>query len=220
MTAKSKTMREDHYNGLRNTMVSRQIGARGVEDTRVLEAMLKVPRHLFVPHNLRERAYDDSPLPIGDGQTISQPYMVAWMTELLEVKDADRILEVGTGSGYQAAILAEIARDVYSIEIVKPLADSAKARLEELGYLNVRVKHGDGYKGWLEYAPFDKIIVTAAPPDIPAALLNQLKVGGRMVVPVGSVSQDLYLITKTEDGIKKIKLIPVRFVPMTTSDNN
>jgi len=179
-------MEEDHYNGLRDIMVRRQIGARGVEDERVLEAMLKVPRHLFVPNNLRERAYDDSPLPIGDGQTISQPYMVAWMTELLGLKGSDRVLEVGTGSGYQAAILCELAQEVFSVEKYPSLASQAEERLRTLGYRNIKVRVGDGTLGWPEEAPFDGIIVTAGSPSVPQPLLEQLADGGRLVIPVGS----------------------------------
>jgi protein-L-isoaspartate(D-aspartate) O-methyltransferase len=179
-------MEENHYNGLRDIMVRRQIGARGVEDERVLEAMLKVPRHLFVPNNLRERAYDDSPLPIGDGQTISQPYMVAWMTELLALKESDRVLEVGTGSGYQAAILCELAKEVFSVEKYSSLASQAEERLRTLGYRNIKVRVGDGTLGWPEEAPFDGIIVTAGSPSVPQPLLEQLADGGRLVIPVGS----------------------------------
>jgi protein-L-isoaspartate(D-aspartate) O-methyltransferase len=186
MTVKSRMMKEDHYSGLRNIMVRRQIGARGVEDARVLETMLRVPRHLFVPHNLRERAYDDSPLPIGDGQTISQPYMVAWMTELLELKDSDKVLEVGTGSGYQAAILCELAKEVFSVEKYPSLASQAEERLRTLGYRNIKVRVGDGTLGWPEEAPFDGIIVTAGSPSVPQPLLEQLADGGRLVIPVGS----------------------------------
>jgi len=179
-------------------MVSRQIGARGVEDERVLEAMLKIPRHLFVPHNLRERAYDDSPLPIGDGQTISQPYMVAWMTELLEVKDTDRVLEVGTGSGYQAAILCELAAEVFSVEKYPDLASKAEERLHALGYRNIAVRVGDGTLGWPEEAPFDGIIVTAGSPSVPQPLLEQLTEGGRLVIPVGSSGMQMLNLIRRE----------------------
>ena len=159
-------------------------------------------------------AYNDSPLPIGYGQTISQPYIVAYMTQAARLFPDDRVLEIGTGSGYQAAVLAEIVKEVYTIEILKPLADTARARLEEMGYRNIKVKHGDGYKGWKEYAPYDAIIVTAAPDEVPEELVRQLKIGGRMVVPIGSFFQELYLITKTESGIKQELLLPVVFVPM------
>lgn len=205
---------EPDYAKKRYRMVSRQIRARGVKDPLVLKAMRKVKRHLFVPKRLRNMAYGDFPLPIGYGQTISQPYIVAFMTEAAKISPADRVLEIGTGSGYQAAILAEIAKEVYTIEILEPLAESAKKRLNRLGYENVVVKCADGYKGWPEYAPFDAIIVTAAPPTIPKELVKQLKVGGRMVVPVGALYQKLYLIVKTKDGYKKKTLLPVRFVPM------
>lgn len=202
------------YEYLRRKMVEEQIIKRGVKDRRVIKAMLKVERHKFVPFSQRAYAYEDRPLPIGYGQTISQPYIVAYMTEALNLEGDERVLEIGTGSGYQAAILAEIVKEVYTIEILEPLAKSAEKRLKNLGYKNIRVKCGDGYKGWPEYAPFEAIIVTAAPEEIPQELLKQLKAGGRMVIPVGSLYQDLYLIIKTEEGIKKKKLLPVRFVPM------
>gem|GEM_PF-912409 len=187
--------RGDIYAVRRQKMVERQIKDRGIADKKVLETMAKVERHLFVPEGLREAAYEDTPLPIGDGQTISQPYIVAYMTEAARLGPSDRVLEIGTGSGYQAAVLAEIVKEVYTIEILKPLADSAGARLKELGYENIDLRRGDGYKGWPEQAPFDAIIVTAAPPEIPEDLVDQLKVGGRMVVPVGAFFQELYLIT-------------------------
>lgn len=197
-------------------MVRLQIEGRGIRDVRVLQAMLRVERHQFVPFALKELAYSDRPLPIGEGQTISQPYIVALMTELLKLRGDEKILEVGTGSGYQAAVLAEIAREVYTIEILPSLALSAKKRLKELGYQNVFVQEGDGYLGWPAKAPFDGIIVTAAPEDIPKPLLDQLEMGGRMVIPVGEFpDQVLYLVRKTKEGIKKEEIIPVRFVPMT-----
>ncbi|NQT47334.1 MAG: protein-L-isoaspartate(D-aspartate) O-methyltransferase [Candidatus Omnitrophica bacterium] len=205
---------EDDFAEERNFMVKNQIEARGIKDPRVLQAMKEVKRHLFVPKTLREWAYTDSPLPIGLKQTISQPFIVAYMSEAAHLKETDCVLEIGTGSGYQAAILARIADHVYTIEILKELADSASERLKKLGYDNVTVKCGDGYKGWPEHAPFDAIIVTAAPSKIPEELVKQLKVGGRMVVPIGSFYQELYLIEKTESGIRKTKLFPVRFVPM------
>ena len=198
----------------RQRMVDQQIERRGITDKRVLDAMRKVKRHLFVPAHLRNVAYEDTPLPIGHRQTISQPYIVAYMTQAAKVGPNDRILEVGTGSGYQAAVLAEIAKEVYTIEILQPLADSARLRLEEMGYKNVKVKRGDGYKGWREYAPFDAIIVTAAPSEIPEELASQLKIGGRIVVPIGLFYQELYLITRTESEFKKETLLPVAFVPM------
>ncbi len=204
----------DPYLLRRQEMIETQIVSRGVSDKRVLDAMLKVERHRFVPFIVRAMAYNDSPLPIGHGQTISQPYIVAYMTEAARLTSEDRVLEVGTGSGYQAAVLAEIAREVYTIEIVEPLAQEARQRLKELGYQNIFVKHGDGYKGWPEKSPFDVIVVTAAPEEIPQELIHQLKTGGRMVVPIGSFFQELYLGTKTESGFEKKNLLPVRFVPM------
>jgi protein-L-isoaspartate(D-aspartate) O-methyltransferase len=196
-------------------MVERQIRARGVEDARVLGALAAVPRHLFVPADVVEQAYDDHPLPIGHGQTISQPYVVALMTELADLRPGERALEVGTGSGYQAAVLAALADSVYTVEIVEPLAASAADRLRRLGYANVRVRWGDGYRGWPERAPFDAIVVTAAPERVPQPLLDQLAVGGRLVIPVGGASQDLLEITRTADGLVERNVIPVRFVPMT-----
>jgi protein-L-isoaspartate(D-aspartate) O-methyltransferase len=198
-------------------MIERQIRDRGVTDPRVLEAMRTVPRHRFVPADLTSRAYDDSPLPIGHGQTISQPYIVAHMTDVLAVSPQHRVLEVGTGSGYQAAVLGQLARDVFTIEIVEPLATSAAATLKDLGYANVRVRNGDGYAGWPEQAPFDRIIVTAAPADIPKPLLDQLAPGGRMVIPVGEQGQAQWMtiVEKTARGIVERRTIPVQFVPFT-----
>ncbi|MCA9402541.1 MAG: protein-L-isoaspartate(D-aspartate) O-methyltransferase [Candidatus Omnitrophica bacterium] len=195
-------------------MIAEQLIPRGIEDTRVLAAMRKVRRHEYVPKAVRDRAYDDGPLPIGHGQTISQPYIVAVMTQVLEPKDNDKVLEIGTGSGYQAAVLAEIVDQVYTIEIVGPLADEARAHLKKQGYTNITVRHGDGYRGWPEHAPFDKIIVTAAPPEVPPRLVEQLKVGGRMVLPVGEGYQQLIVLTKTDQGVVTETLFPVRFVPM------
>jgi protein-L-isoaspartate(D-aspartate) O-methyltransferase len=208
------TPADDGYEEARKRMVEDQIKARGVRDERVLAAMEKVPRHLFVPRAVASRAYSDAPLPIGRGQTISQPYIVAYMTETLELAPGDKVLEIGTGSGYQAAVLSELVKSVYSIEILEQLAYGAKDRLEDLGYSNVEVRWGDGYNGWSEEAPFDAIMVTAAPPEIPKALMDQLAVGGKLVAPVGTYYQHLMLITKTGDGFIEKKLIPVRFVPM------
>ena len=203
------------YASLRNSMVDSQIAARGVADTLVLRAMRTVPRHLFVPPAYRAYAYDDRPLPIAEEQTISQPYIVGLMTELLGLKGGERVLEIGTGSGYQAAVLAEIAGEVYSIEIIDALASSAAARLDSLGYKNVHVLHGDGYRGWPEHAPFDGIIVTAAPDHVPKPLKEQLKTGARLVIPVGSLYQELTVIARTDHGHDSRSVIPVRFVPMT-----
>ncbi|TLY23514.1 MAG: protein-L-isoaspartate(D-aspartate) O-methyltransferase [Nitrospirae bacterium] len=200
----------------RERMVERQIVARGVRDTVVLRAMRQVPRHLFVPVSYAPQAYWDGPLPIGHGQMISQPYVVAFMAEALRLRGEDRVLEVGTGSGYQTAVLAELARDVFSIEIVKPLAERAAAQLTKLGYTNVQVRTGDGYEGWPEHAPYDAILVSAAPDHIPQPLLDQLAVGGRLVLPVGQkFSQSLLLIRRTHSGNERTTLLPVAFVPMT-----
>jgi len=203
------------YQSERLRMVENQIAARGITDERVLQAMRDVPRHLFVPERMQNRAYDDNPLPIGREQTISQPYIVALMTELLELDGDERILEIGTGSGYQAAILAQLADSVYTIEIICELADQAKATINRLGYDNIDVRCGDGYRGVPEAAPFDRVIVTAAPDHIPDPLIEQLAVGGIMVLPVGDFYQELIVIEKTEDGVKRRRSIPVRFVPMT-----
>jgi len=199
----------------REKMVREQIEARGVQNHAVLQAMRKVARHLFVPENYRDRAYDDMPLPIGEGKTISQPYIVAYMTEALKLHPTDRVLEIGTGSGYQTAILAEIAKEVYSIEILPELARRAQELLSSLGYLNVHIKIGDGYSGYPEKSPFDGIILTAAPPSIPPPLLDQLTEGGRLIAPVGLDFQQLVLVRKTKEGFEKQNLLPVRFVPMT-----
>ena len=204
----------------RERMVIEQIKRRAVTDERVLESMRKVERHLFVPEDLKNLAYTDNPLPIGYKQTISQPYIVALMTQAIQPGPGDRMLEIGTGSGYQAAVLAEIVKEVYTIEILQPLAESSRLLLEDMEYKNIRVKRGDGYKGWKEYAPFDAIVVTAAPPMLPEELVSQLKTGGRMIVPVGESYQELYLITKTETGFAKKALLPVAFVPMVRSTDN
>jgi protein-L-isoaspartate(D-aspartate) O-methyltransferase len=201
----------------RQRMVERQLVTRGINDQRVLAAMAKVPREEFVAPDSRAASYEDGPLPIGYAQTISQPYMVAFMTEQLRLKPNDRVLEVGTGSGYQAAILAELVSEVYSIEIVEPLAKSAEATLQRLGYKNVHVKVGDGYKGWPEEGPFDAIIVTCAPDKVPQPLVDQLKHDGRMVIPVGErFAQHLYLLEKKNGQLKQSATLPVRFVPMTS----
>ncbi len=200
----------------RDRMVQWQLAGRDIRDARVLAAMAKVPRHEFVPESLRDQAYDDRPLPIGHDQTISQPYIVAFMTERLRPDKADRVLEIGTGSGYQAAVLAELVAEVYSIEIVDPLARQARATLERLGYRNIHLKSGDGYQGWKEHAPFDAIIVTCAPDHVPQPLVDQLKEGGRMIVPVGeSYNQELVLLEKRAGELQRHAVLPVRFVPMT-----
>jgi protein-L-isoaspartate(D-aspartate) O-methyltransferase len=203
------------YKTMREGMVETQIKARGVKEPRVLAAMLKVERHLFVPKDLHPTAYSDQPLPIGEGQTISQPYIVALMTELLDLKGEERVLEVGTGSGYQAAILAELAREVYTIEIIEKLATSAEKLLLDLGYKNIKVKAGDGYLGWPEAAPFDAIIVTCAPDHIPRPLMDQLREGGRIVIPVGEFNQELKKIVNRGGKLETTNVIPVIFVPMT-----
>jgi len=203
---------------LRRDMVERQLAGRDIDDRRVLDAMRTVPRHRFVPADLAAHAYRDGPLPIGHDQTISQPYIVALMTQLARPSPDDRVLEVGTGSGYQAAVLALLAKEVYSIEIVAPLAEEAQRRLRELGYDNVVVKAGDGYAGWPEHAPFDAIVVTAAPERIPGPLLDQLKPGGRLVIPVGAVhaAQELRVVEKRADGsLHERSVSLVRFVPLT-----
>jgi len=204
----------------RERMVAEQIAWRGVRDRRVLDALRKVPRHLFVPPAMQPYAYRDSPLPIGHGQTISQPYIVGFMSEALKLKPQDRVLEIGTGSGYQAAVLALLVQDVYSIEIVEPLGKSAAERLQRLGYTNVKVRIGDGYQGWPDAAPFDAIIVTAAPGHIPQPLLDQLAPGGRLVIPVGRNVQTLVRMSRTPKGFHKERLLPVRFVPMTGEAEN
>ncbi len=205
------------FSKLREEMVRTQIEARGIKDRGVLEAMRKVRRHQFVPPRYQRFAYEDTPLSIGEGQTISQPYIVALMTELLRLTGKEKVLEIGTGSGYQAAILAELAAYVYTVEILPNLAHQADQLLKRLGYKNILVKCGDGYFGWKEYAPFDAIIVTCAPEEIPSALVEQLADGGRMVMPVGSTSQELILIEKKNNEIKIKDVIPVRFVPMLHS---
>ncbi|HEX9903105.1 MAG TPA: protein-L-isoaspartate(D-aspartate) O-methyltransferase [Acidobacteriota bacterium] len=197
-------------------MVETQIEARGIKDKRLLEVMRRVPRHLFIPEGQLEEAYADEPLPIGQGQTISQPYIVAYMTEKLQLRGPERVLEVGTGSGYQTAVLAELVGAVFSIEVVEPLAQRAQNVLSELGYANIRFKVGDGNSGWEEFAPFDGILVTAAAPEVPALLRRQLKDGGRMILPLGTFSQELALIVRKGDKFQQSELIPVRFVPLIT----
>ena len=212
------TTPSDPHAATRQRMVDEQLAAlgRGITEQRVLTAMAKVPRHEFVPNHLRHLAYDDSPLSIGYGQTISQPYIVAFMTEILGPQPTDRVLEIGTGSGYQAAVLAELVKEVYTIEIVEPLAHRAATDLRRLGYANIAVRAGDGYLGWPEQAPFDAIIVTCAPEDIPQPLIDQLKDGGRMIIPVGGDSvQQLVLLEKHGGQLNRRAVLPVRFVPMT-----
>jgi len=198
----------------RKEMVEYQLKNRGIQEPQVLNAMLEVARDKFVPDTLIGRAYDDGPLPIGEGQTISQPYIVAYMTEQLRLKGSEKVLEIGTGSGYQAAILAEIVKQVYTIEIIENLSKKAETILKSSEYKNIHFKVGDGYFGWEEYAPFDAIIITAAPQEIPKPLIEQLRVGGRLIAPVGDTFQELVLITKLEDGLRRESLIPVVFVPM------
>jgi protein-L-isoaspartate(D-aspartate) O-methyltransferase len=206
---------EEAFARAREEMVAGQVAARGVRDPKTLAAMRKVPRHLFVPAASVPQAYEDYPLPIGHGQTISQPYIVAFMTEALALRGGETVLEVGTGSGYQAAVLSEVAGRVYTIEIVAPLAETAAALLEKLGRSNVEVRAGDGYAGWPEAAPFDAIMVTAAAPRIPEPLKQQLKDGGRLVLPVGDDWQELVVVTRRGDRFEERRVLPVRFVPMT-----
>jgi protein-L-isoaspartate(D-aspartate) O-methyltransferase len=207
---------EPRQEALRRRMVTRQIEARGISDPAVRAALTAVPRHRFVPAGLRSQAYDDGPLPIGDGQTISQPYIVGLMTELIRPKPTMRVLEIGTGSGYQAAVLSRCVAEVDTIEVRPTLGHQAERLLKELGYGNVRVRVADGYDGWPERAPYDAVILTAAPPEIPRPLIDQLKIGGRLVAPVGGQSsgQELVVLTRTEKGITRQAVIPVAFVPM------
>jgi protein-L-isoaspartate(D-aspartate) O-methyltransferase len=206
---------QNEWEARRDAMVADQIAARGIADPQVLAAMRTVPRHEFVPESVRDAAYEDRPLPIGHGQTISQPYIVAIMTELAHIEPGSKVLEIGTGSGYQAAVIHEIAGGVRSIEIVEPLAREAAQTLSRLGYSRAEVRHADGYRGWPEAAPFDAIVVTAAPERIPQPLLDQLAPGGRLVIPVGGISQQLEVHTRGADGISVERVLPVRFVPMT-----
>ncbi len=199
----------------RDEMVRDQIIARGITDPRIIRALREVPRHEFVPESEADQAYEDHPLPIGFGQTISQPYIVAFMTEALRLQPHERVLEIGTGSGYQAAILSRLASKVFTIEILDPLAQRAKDTLKKLGLTNVAVRTGDGYQGWPDEAPFDAIILTAAPWHVPQPLLNQLAIGGRLILPVGKIAQTLRLIKRSQDGWQEEELLPVAFVPMT-----
>jgi protein-L-isoaspartate(D-aspartate) O-methyltransferase len=208
-----------NYPELRERMVRNQIEARGIRSPAVLAAMRKVERHRFVPKELMPLAYDDSPLPIGEGQTISQPYIVAFMTEALDLRATDKVLEIGTGSGYQAAVLGELCAEVYTIEIFESLANRSGELLRKLGYSNVHVRHGDGYLGWPEEAPFDAIIVTCSPTAIPQPLQDQLKEGGRMIIPVGErPGQELVLVTKKGGKIRQERVLSVLFVPMIDKD--
>jgi protein-L-isoaspartate(D-aspartate) O-methyltransferase len=211
------TTAQEDFRDRRLAMVEQQIRARDVDDARVLEAMRSIPRHRFVPADLAAFAYDDRPLPIGQGQTISQPYIVAYMTDLLAVSSQHRVLEIGTGSGYQAAVLAKLAKEVYTIEIIPELAREAAETLKELGFTNVQVREGDGFAGWPERAPFDRIIVTAAPAQVPQPLIDQLAAGGRLVIPVGerNDTQWMTVVEKTAGGVVQKKTIPVAFVPFT-----
>ena len=203
------------WNTERRRMVEVQLRARDIRQARVLEVMRTVPRHLFVPEPERDRAYSDTPLPIGHGQTISQPYIVAFMTQELDIEPGHRVLEIGTGSGYQAAVLGALAKEVYTIEIVAPLAERARQILTSLGYRNINIRTGNGYLGWPEHAPYDRIMVTAAPDEVPAALVQQLKVGGLMAIPVGTGVQELLILRRTATGMETLRTLPVRFVPMT-----
>jgi protein-L-isoaspartate(D-aspartate) O-methyltransferase len=207
--------KQPDYSSERQKMVEEQIIKRGITDAKLISFLLKVPRHKFVPEEYREHSYYDGPLPIGGGQTISQPYIVALMTELLDLNKNDKVLEIGTGCGYQTAILAEYGCDVYTIEIVKSLSINAQRLIERLGYVNIKFRVGDGYEGWQEYAPFDAIIVTASPHNLPQPLVDQLKEGGRMVIPIEEDHQDLCLITKEQGKMVQKKITPVQFVPMT-----
>lgn len=217
LTCSAQKGDKDFYQAARQRMVTEDIQRRGIDDSRVLQAMLKVQRHLFVPEHYRFMAYADRPLPIGEGQTISQPYIVALMTYHLHLKPEDKVLEIGTGSGYQAAVLAELAKEVYSIEIIEELARTAQERLRQLGYINVWVKSGDGFYGWEEHAPYDAIIVTCAAPTIPEHLVEQLREGGRMILPLGGepFQQSLTVLTKRSGRIEKQLISDVVFVPMT-----
>jgi protein-L-isoaspartate(D-aspartate) O-methyltransferase len=206
---------EPDFERMRAEMVRDQLQRRDIKDPCVLAAMLKVPRHEFVPASIINSAYDDSALPLDLGQTISQPYIVGFMTQALKLAGGERVLEIGTGSGYQAAVLAEIVSEVYTVEIIPKLAERANDLLAKMGYTNIHIRTGDGYEGWPEFAPFDKIMVTAAPDRIPQPLIDQLKNGGTMIIPVGRLDQELVVIEKKETGVVRQSSIPVRFVPMT-----
>jgi protein-L-isoaspartate(D-aspartate) O-methyltransferase len=208
---------ESVYEAERKNMVEYQIRRRGIKDNKVLKAMGKVARHLFVPEEMRDLAYQDEPLPIGKGQTISQPYIVAFMTKALKLGGNEKVLEIGTGSGYQTAILAEIVKEVYTVELIPELSKKAQSVLNELGYINIHYLIGDGSRGWPEESPYDAILVSAAPATIPEPLVNQLKVGGRMIIPVGTDFQELALVTKKKEGWDEERLIGVRFVPLITA---
>lgn len=208
---------DETYRMARERMIEGQLVARNIKNERVLKAMREVPRHLFVPQSQQDRAYEDSPLPIGFGQTISQPYIVAFMTEILDPKPTDKVLEIGTGSGYQAAVLAKLVAEVYSVEIIDDLAQRAQKTLTALGFENVHARSGDGYEGWPEHAPFDAVIVTCAPDKVPQPLVDQLADGGKMIIPVGRAtgSQELFLLQKSSGELRQRAVLPVRFVPMT-----
>jgi len=211
-----QVIKEDEYYLQRKAMVEHQLKDRGIHNQRVLDAMLKVPRHKFIPEGYKRFSYNDSPVPIGYDQTISQPYIVAYMTEILNPDSSQKILEIGTGSGYQAAVLSQLYKEVYTIEIIKPLGENAKKIFEEEGYKNVRAKIGDGYQGWKDYAPYDAIIVTCAPENVPQPLVEQLAEGGKMIIPVGGLnSQVLYLLEKRKGKVRTTETLPVLFVPMT-----
>jgi protein-L-isoaspartate(D-aspartate) O-methyltransferase len=209
-------MKKENFEAKRERMVREQIEARGIKNSEVLKAMMSVPRHLFVSESLLPYAYHDEPLQIGEGQTISQPYIVAYMTEIVQPASGMKVLEIGTGSGYQSAVLAEIVDEVYTVEILPSLSRRSQELLSSLNYKNIFFRIGDGREGWKEFAPYDGIVVTAAPREIPAALQDQLKVGGRMVIPVGETFQELVLIKRNDKGFSSKKLLPVRFVPLVS----